>query len=49
VGPSVSSRHPTKELPVVDDEVREGELMRVEEERRDREGEDTANEERVTR
>lgn len=35
MGARVSSRHPSKQLSVVDDEVAEGELVRVEEERRD--------------
>ena len=38
--PRITARHPPQELSMVDDEVGEGELMRVEEERRDTESED---------
>jgi hypothetical protein len=41
VGSAVTSRHPSKELSVVDDEVGEGELVRVEDEWRDTQTEDS--------
>ncbi len=40
VGPGIPPRHPPQELAVIDDEVRVGELMRVEEEGRDAETND---------
>lgn len=40
VSPRVTARHPAEELAIVDDEVAEGELVRVEDEGRDAEGED---------
>ena len=33
--PRIAARHPTKEFPIVNDEVGERELMRIEQERRD--------------
>lgn len=40
MGQGVTTRHPAKEFAIVDDEVSEGELVRVEEERSDAERED---------
>ena len=40
MGQGVTTRHPAKEFAIVDDEVSEGELVRVEEERCDTKRED---------
>jgi len=40
MGQGVTTRHPAKEFAIVDDEVSEGELVRVEEERSDTECKD---------
>jgi len=40
MGQGIAARHPAKEFAIIDDEIGEGELVRVEEERSDAERED---------